>query len=179
MTAPPPERRRSLLPWAIAAVFAVALAAALIVPRLGGDSAEAQPVATRAASVPPKTLSVRGTLKLGPGDFIWDDGTGAALTGPSCAGDGGFDDIAVGASVTVTDGSGTVVALGKVDTSNPTDFDSDTTSAGGQRARGCNFTFTVTGVPPGKGFYGVEVSHRGAVKVAEADLADSINLTLG
>jgi len=75
-----------------------------------------------------------------------------------------------GASVTVTDPGGTVIAIGTLDGGRMN---------GSGLTRTCTFTFTVKGVHAGKGFYGFEVSHRGIVQVAEADLARSVGLTIG
>lgn len=175
-----PPIRKSFLPWVIvgALVLVLAVVAAWILTRddTGDDrsGAATDPVsATTAAAAAPTTLSVSGTISLGLGDFEWTDGTGQGLTGPTCAGRGGYDDIAVGAPVTITDPGGTVVGIGKVDTSIPTGFSADKTPTS------CDLKFAVSGLPAGKGFYGVEVSHRGAVKFKEADLAKSVELSLG
>ncbi len=42
----------------------------------------------------------------------------------------------------------------------------------------CRLPFTVD-VPAGKGFYGIEVSHRGVVRFREADLAGKVDLSIG
>ncbi|WP_215789706.1 hypothetical protein [Paractinoplanes bogorensis] len=107
----------------------------------------------------PKTLTVSGTMALHDDDLLSYDG--------GCAGNGGYDDISDGASVTVTDAGGEIVGLGSL---------TGSTMVSGTE---CDFSFTVTGVPAGKGFYGVEVSHRGSVKYAEADLASPVGVTLG
>jgi len=165
--------RRAWLPWAVAAAAAVTLAAALIVPRLT-DNADAEPAAA-ATSAParPKTFTAQGSITLGLGDFAWDEIGSIGQPGPICFGEGGFDDIATGASVTITDAAGEVVAVGELNSSYPGDFSE------AQTPTSCKLRFSITGVPTGKGFYGVEVTHRGAVKYAEADMTKPLELTLG
>lgn len=181
-TEPQPGARRSPAAWivggiALLAVLGVIAAVVLVIGRAGGDEdAPAAPKAAPAsASAAPATISVRGSITLGLGDFNWDDGNGknGFVTSATCAGRGGYDDIAVDASVTVTDASDTVVALGKLDGANPVGFsDAQTPTA-------CKLSFTIPGVPAGKGFYGIEVSHRGAVKFEESKLAAPVELSLG
>lgn len=176
---PAPGRRRIWIALAGVGIIAVILAAIVLVPRLSGDDTLEPAAAAPAVSASaPAAITVRGSLKLTVGDFAWNDGFGTAGNGPSCYGDGGFDDITVGAAVTVTDAAGAVVGLGQVNSSNPTDFDS-TASEEDQRPTTCTLAFTVTGVPPGKGFYGVEISHRGAVKFSEVALGEPVELSLG
>jgi hypothetical protein len=111
------------------------------------------------ATTAPATLTVQGTLEL--------HDTNLFLAGSGCAGQGGYSDIASGAAVTITNATGAMVALGRLE-------DPQLASLGE-----CTFSFSVPDVPAGDGFYGVEVSHRGSVKYAEADLASPLTLTLG
>lgn len=86
--------------------------------------------------------------------------------GERCTGQDGYDDIAAGAGVVVADDAGRTLALGRL--------------AGGRLSGSsfyCVFRFRVS-VPAGLRFYGVTVSHRGTVKVAESDLG-SVALSLG
>ncbi|AGL19474.1 hypothetical protein [Actinoplanes sp. N902-109] len=164
-------RRRTWIPWVIAAVLLVGLVAALLIPRINGGektpAAHAEPATSRTAA----TMVVRGELTLGPGDFTVYAQT-QGMTGETCAGTGGFSDIAEDAPVTVTDATGTVVGVGKVIGSRPAGYD-------GTRNTQCVLLFSVSKVPTGRGFYGVEVSHRGAIRYAEADLAKDVQQTLG
>jgi hypothetical protein len=70
--------------------------------------------------------------------------------GAPCQGHGGYEDIAGGARVAVTNPEGDVIAQGQLAT--------------GQIEPGqCVFTFRVRDVPDGQSRYGVEVAHRGIV----------------
>lgn len=102
---------------------------------------------------PATAFTVNGAFILSAGQFTTTDES-------SCAGSGGYDDIALGAPVTVTDASGTVVGVGQI----------NEMSLAGDMTGVCTLDFSVDGVPAGKGFYGVEVSHRGALKYSEAAL---------
>ncbi len=171
---PTAKRRRLWLSVAAAAVLVAGVAAALVLPRLGEDAAPTPAVAIASAttSTAPTTMTVRGTLQLGLGHFSWESIGSIGQPGPSCSGDGGFNDIAVGTPVSITDAAGDVVALGKLDGSNPMDFSAANTPTA------CELGFSIAGVPAGKGFYGIEVSGRGAVKFAEGKLAEPVQLTL-
>lgn len=167
-----PTRRRLWLILAVALAAVAVLIAALLLARPDGGRRESAAVAVTSSAVA-KTLTVQGRLELGLGDFQWDSIGSVGQPGPWCAGRGGYDDIAIGAPVTITGPAGEVVALGKLDVSNPTGFSEAKTPTS------CELRFSVAKVPPGKGFYGVEVSHRGAVKFDEAALAESVELKLG
>lgn len=111
------------------------------------------------------TFEVKGELTLDGGD------RGIQPADMGCAGASGYSDIAEGTAVTVSDATGTTVALGRLD------HGRNDGSLGRQQ---CSFTFVVAGVPAGKGFYGVEVSHRGRVQYTEAELTSRpLKLTLG
>jgi hypothetical protein len=149
------KRRR----WALATV------AALLV---GGGSTMIAVAAT--ADNQPDTLHVRGTLTLR------DPDAGYGIYTQECIGEGGYDDIAPGAQVTVTAPDGTVLAVGHLGAGG-------TVGGDGSRIGGsCVFPFEVAGVPAGRGLYGIEVSHRGVVVYQESDLStvlDGPTLTIG
>ncbi|MFE2110004.1 hypothetical protein ACFXAF_29650 [Kitasatospora sp. NPDC059463] len=84
-------------------------------------------------------------------------GSNARDTAAGCVGRGGYDDIARGASVTVFDEDGTVLATGSLGTGRS------------KGTTGCVFPIEVIGVPVGPKFYQVEVSHRGKVTLSRAD----------
>lgn len=90
--------------------------------------------------------------------------------GRTCAGDGGYDDIRAGAQVVVTDADGGTVALGELSQGRMDGSVPDAT---------CQWRFTVADVPAGAGFYGVEVTHRGALQYTEQELRSPISLSLG
>lgn len=169
MTEPTTARtrpRRTILFAALGAVL-LALAGAggwYLVQRDNGD--DSKPVAVAATSAPAARV-VTGTLTLTDEDGIdWSSSAG-------CFGTGGYDDIRGGVQVVITDPAGGTVALGKLDQGK---LDG---TVPGQTADLCKFTFAIQGVPAGKGFYGVEVSHRGRVQYPERQLFGALALTLG
>ncbi|MEV0318302.1 hypothetical protein ACIBKX_08565 [Streptomyces sp. NPDC050658] len=94
--------------------------------------------------------------------------------GGSCVTSEGYDDIGDGTEVTVYDEKGAVVATGAL--SRPkyregeTSYDTDE----------CSYKVTVPKVPGGHPFYQVEVSHRGKVKLSEAEArAGELDASLG
>ncbi|WAU82215.1 hypothetical protein O1Q96_22070 [Streptomyces sp. Qhu-G9] len=103
---------------------------------------------TLAAETEPSTFTLTDTFEL------TKDAVGNGLGG--CKGSGGFDDIAEGTAVTVYDAAGTVIATGHLGVS--------TLSSGT-----CTFDVAVEGVPKGKEFYKVEISHRGTVQLSADD----------
>lgn len=142
--------RRSLLIVALA-VGAVVLVAAGIA---GGVM-----VAGGKGPFGPRTFTVNGTLSLQN-----PDGYSASTT---CIGKGGYADIDEGTAVTITDAATATVAIGRLGVGRIDDY-------------GCTFGFSVSSVPAGKGFYGIEVSHRGVLKYSEADISKTtIKMSLG
>jgi hypothetical protein len=114
----------------------------------------------------PKTFALEGSMILtGTEDDDWltygEDDAG-------CVGYGGYDDI-VGpdTQVIVRDATATTVAVGGLDYGTPVS------------GTGCVFFFTVDGVPAGKDFYSVEISHRGELQYLEDELREGIVATLG
>lgn len=95
-------------------------------------------------------FTLKGTMTL-TGDNVPSGETSEACTGYS-----GYDDIAEGASVTVYDSKGNVVATGALGAGVPSDA-------------ACLFPVRVPDVPAGSKFYQVEVSHRGKVTVSQAE----------
>lgn len=109
----------------------------------------------------PASFTLRGTMTL-TGDHV-----PSGPTGEDCTGYSGYDDIREGASVTVYDSAGKVVATGALETGKPSDG-------------ACVFTAKVPGVPDGSKFYQVEVSHRGRLTVSAADAkTDGFAASLG
>ncbi|MFJ3793485.1 hypothetical protein [Kitasatospora sp. NPDC090091] len=125
--------------WLVAGLVGFA-AGAGAVGLTWGLSSSADPAA-------PETFTLTGSMSLKSG----------ATTGAVCVGRGGYSDIAMGASVTVYDEGGRVLATG-------------TLGAGkGKSLDGCDFPVTVPNVPKGPQFYQVEVSHRGKISLPKAD----------
>ena len=165
--APAPRRRRGR--WVLPVI--VALAVLLI----GGGAVvtwmalkdRTTPAATVAVTSAPATtapafLSVLGFFVLIDDDEHWK-------VGQSCQGDGGYSDIRPGAQVVVTSNGET---LGIAHIFGGIGYRSDGHVA-------CRFGFAVVGVPAGRSFYAVEISHRGQVQFAERDLTEEISLSLG
>ncbi|MCZ2525374.1 hypothetical protein [Streptomyces sp. HB2AG] len=154
-----PGRVSSLRPAAALTVGAVLGAAATGLLWFGtavagddGGSGGREPVSSG-------PFTARGTLTL-------SDTDGYTALGETCLGEGGYDDIAYGAPVTVSDAAGTVVAVGSLDLGEVTDS-------------GCSFPFTVEDVPGGAKFYTVEVSHRGGLTKTAGEMRDELAFTLG
>jgi hypothetical protein len=148
-------------------VRALLAALVLMVALAGcGGGAGAKPAAP-ATSTTAAAIQVRGTLILNTtsltGGSLEDMSSGAA----ACRGSNGYDDIAGGAQVTVTDEASKVVGVGALD---PGQFNKVSSN--------CMFRFTVDGVTPGRPFYGVEIAHRGVVRFQGADVL-APSLTLG
>jgi hypothetical protein len=139
--------------------IAAALAALLL---LAGCSSGKKAPAKSAAPV-----TVSGLLRL----FDSESTLNALLTGTTkCNGVGGFSDVADGADVVISDDSGKTLAIAHLQAG----FAVIPKSASGSH---CDFAFSAE-VPSGKGFYGVQVTHRGVVKIAEAALS-SVKVSLG
>ena len=155
----------SMRAWGIAVVFVLAGCS---------SSTTGSHTSGTSSQVAASTLTVTGSLALrGRIDFI-GTGSGDILIDAQgdCQGEAGFNDITAGAQVVVSDATGKTVALGSL--------------AGGmydKNATGidipCTFPFTVTGVPSGQSFYGVEIEHRGKQQYTAAQLASPVTLTLG
>lgn len=84
------------------------------------------------------------------------DNVPAGDTSEECTGYSGYEDIAEGASVTVYDSAGKVVATGALGVGKPD-------------SAACVFPVRVPDVPGGSKFYRVEVSHRGQITVTAAE----------
>lgn len=130
---------------------------------LGNDSGpprtskEAQ---AAAADAEPATFDLLGEFTLTEGAI--SDGM------EGCEGTGGFEDIALGTSVTVYDAAGTIIATDALVLS---EYDG---------AGSCTFDVSVSNVPAGQDFYQVEISHRGKIQLsAEEAKAGQFAGTLG
>ncbi len=109
----------------------------------------------------PKPFTLAGVITL------TGDNVPVGDTSEDCTGFSGYEDIAAGASVTVYDSSGKVVATGALGTGKPD-------------SAACVFPVRVPEVPGGSKFYRVEVSHRGQITVTAAEAkAGEFAATLG
>lgn len=95
------------------------------------------------------------------------DGLTPMTKGGVCEGIGGYSDISVGATVTVENQSGTIIATGNLGYGTVA-----------EQYVSCQFSFVVKSVP-NESFYQVSVAHRGGVTYSAAQLAgDDWILTL-
>lgn len=117
-----------------------------------GASAVGGVWAAQAGPADPGSFTLQGHMTL-TGDHI-----PAGEEGEGCTGYSGFSDIAEGASVTVYDPAGKVLATGALGAGKP-DEDSGP----------CRFPVRVASVPKGSKFYQVEVTHRGKVTITAAE----------
>lgn len=153
--APPARKPARAIAAAVAAALVVGGVIGYFLPH-GNSTDKPKP----GGSTKPATVSLVGTLKVtGHGNGELD-----SLGGGSCTGSGGYSDIAEGAQVVITDDSGQTLAITHLEP-----------GAGDQFS--CEFAFRAD-VPPGRGYYGVEVTHRGVVKEREVDLG-GIAISLG
>jgi hypothetical protein len=87
--------------------------------------------------------------------------------GGTCDGTGGYNDLSSGASVTVTDPAGKVIATGSLGEGHPL------------KGLACQFKFTITDVPKEK-IYGIQISHRGILNYTQAQVDDhQVHATIG
>lgn len=121
----------------------------------------------RAPTPTPTDFDVHGTLSLSKIAIYGTDGD-------PCTGSGGYSDIASGAQVKVTDNSGSVVAIGSLNSGL-----SHQTNSGMDGTNVCVFSFDVFNIPiRDSSIYGIEVTHRGVIQFTRDD-ANDISLTLG
>ncbi len=111
---------------------------------------------------PPAPFSLIGTLQLISNSIK----TTGLPGGYSCAGDRSDNDIGPGATVTVADETGKLIAKGAIE------------SSYGQPGS-CLFLFRVNEVPGGQKYYRVQVAQRGETIYTEAAAKAGINLSLG
>lgn len=97
--------------------------------------------------------------------------------GDTCEGQGRYGDIHEGASVTITDQSGVVVAMGSFYGSKITQ---SIMMPGYRKQAAVQCTFSFRALVPEREFYGVEVGQRGVVRFSRAQVdSKSIHLSLG
>jgi hypothetical protein len=109
-----------------------------------------------------QTIPISGTVTL-----VDSDSAAAWAVTNKCTGAGGYSDIKTGAEVVISDDGGKTLAISSL----------TAPMLSGDVAGRCIFGFAAD-VPPGKHFYSVTVTHRGAVKFAE-DALPTAALTIG
>lgn len=113
----------------------------------------------------PVTQTIEGTITLTDGSH--------GDPGSQCAGSGGYDDMRTGAQVRVSDQTGEVIAVGRLESGEAVEARFVGTD--------CEFAFTVDDVPD-VDVYTIEVSHRGGISYDRAEMERqdwSVSLTLG
>lgn len=140
----------------------------LLAMALAGCSGSAADPST---SPSPTTLAITGTITVPGGNT--DRGLEGG-TGQTCTMDGGYSDIRTGAQVVVSEARGSTIALGAL---GPGVLDLPDSAFWGTRS--CVFPFTVSDVPAGHAFYGVEVSHRGRLQYDSTRIKQPLTVTLG
>lgn len=178
---PTPAPANPYMPWAHASnapapkrrwpYFWVGLTAVLIV---GGFVAGALLFRSNreADPLPPATMEIKGTVHL---VGIHPEFTPTVCDGTNILGTRtGYDDLIAGAPVVVTDAAGMTVAIGKLGAGVP-----DIRPELNQYLKVCTMRFTVTEVPAGRGFYGVQIASRDLVQYPEQRLAEPLTLTIG
>jgi len=110
----------------------------------------------------PQTFDVTGTVSVDGYDSDY------GVNGTSCTSSDGYSDISEGAQATLTNQSGTVLAVSDLDEGVVADGD-------------CSFGFLFSGVPEGQQFYSIHVgnSNRGEVTYTRDQLNVPVELTLG
>lgn len=85
----------------------------------------------------------------------------------------GYDDLTAGTEVTITDASGSTLALGALDAGKYEPGESD------PGAGTCVYTFTVDNTPEGEGSYSVRIGDRLGPKFTMAQMQEGPSLTIG
>ena len=117
--------------------------------------------ALRADRIPTTSVfEMNGTLTVISGS------ADSTVSGFECVGDHGFDDIAPGTTISVSDGAGAVLGVGPL-----------TRSV--REGNFCTFFFAVPDVRRGASDYAVRITHRGSVSFDETDAESGVHLTLG
>lgn len=165
----PPTPVQPRRPWYrhpaawIGVVVAAAVAAGLLITTTSGSTAKQ--TAARGITVH-GSMTVTDPTEIESTDFMNYGTDNQPTDGPCMTYGGGFSDIAEGAQVVISDDVGRTLTIAHLE-------------AGTFRVLGtqCSFPFTAK-IPAGKSYYGVTVSHRGTVKMTEAEVATAA-VTLG
>ena len=123
--------------------------------------------------------SCQGATHKIEGSLVLIDGT----LDQNCLPGGGYSDIQpLVTQVTVSDQTGKVIGLGKLNSGTFSEPSLDVTRVGGPLwQKSCRFPFTIEHVPEVE-FYGIEVSHRGTIRKSLAEMKNDswkVGLTLG
>ena len=138
----PQRRRRNTLPWLVGSIIVVA--ATVFAFLAAGNGIPGRAVIS-------SSITVSGIVMLT--DY---DGFTGHTSGSACYGDGGYDDLGLGTSVTVFDSTSSIIGGGSISNSN-------------FNGTACVLSFEIAKIPSGRGFYQVEISHRGKISADEKD----------
>lgn len=172
-------------------------------PRVATTRITTTTTAPTTTTLPPRpTLTGKVSLIQQLTVKVVEDGGAMIVDNPTCSGEDGFDDIHVGAAVTVRDGSNSIIATGAADRAEWVAPFSDSYSEGIPAWPGypehdiegspatpgrtyyygfCEIGFSIPELPEAD-FYTVEVSHRGGMSYSAADLEArgwQVSLSLG
>lgn len=114
----------------------------------------------------PSTVTLHGGMAIMPASDSYEFGENFSVTGKSCEGTGGYSDLAPGASVTIHDASGKVIATGTLG------------KGVGASGIGCILQWRISNVPKSN-FYGVEISHRGTVTFSSKRVKQGFDTSIG
>lgn len=151
------RRRRSAALIAVAAAVAVLVIAGVVGVVLSQSSSTSH--------------RIGGTMLLKQGSI-------SGKEGDSCYGEGGYNDIRAGASVTVSNGDGKLLATGLLGAGTQV----YSSSGPSLKLFYCQFPVNVDTKVPRADFYKVEVTHRGAIAYSYDDMKSrdwQVALTLG
>lgn len=173
--APPrPRSPRWVLPLVVfLVIMVVGLGVLLLYPVLR-PAAHSTPLDAPTTTHPPATTEASAPLGIITGAFALFDKSKGWKDSDTCTGSGGFSDIKTGAQIKVTGPTGETLGLGEL-------LPGGTAHKLGTKVA-CVWFIHIGGVPTGKGFYGIEITHRGVVQYAEKDLfgpGAELTLTLG
>ena len=85
------------------------------------------------------------------------DGFNGHANGSPCHGDGGYDDLGMGTSVTVYDSTSAITGGGSITSAN-------------FNGSACVLSFEIAKIPSGRGFYKVDIGHRSKISADENDI---------
>lgn len=122
----------------------------------------------------PGTITVRGTISLGPLGSGDSANPSSAADGDPCMATGGYTDITQGATVTIGGAQNQTLAVGALSAGKEDDVDDSLGIPAGR----CVFSFSVQ-VPGGQSAYTVTISHRGTQTVTPAQAQSGVALSLG
>lgn len=158
-------------------ISALAAVAVVVITTAGCSAASTD---TDTTATPASTSAAEPPLFIMSGSVTLTDSEGVSGTrsAAKCFGNGGYDDLRVGAPVVVYGPDGAMVAVGAINDaiSHPHDMPLGKTTYPSDE---CEFTFAVPSVPTGLKIYSYEVTHRGKLPVTEAAAKAGVSASIG